>query len=167
MNTNRQLIYQDPQAEPVMAELAAILAKHDFRVLCHVARPVPGLPAFDGDEASEWDPTLGKYVTSTPWGKAVPLYGKELGSYKVYDVAPLYRSYDSAPQAQMPERGHAVIDPITGIVTVFVGTEAVFDTRIAPLDGKTGKECFAQVRVSLARAGVPVYPGELWVEASL
>ncbi len=168
MNTNRQLIYQDPQAEIVLAELAAILEKHDFRLLCSVARPVPGLPVFSGNEATEWDPTLGKYVTSTSWGKAVPLHGRELGSYRVYDVAPLYRPHDSSvPPAQMPEQGHAVIDPITGIVTVFAGPEAVFDTHIASLDGKTGKECLAQVRVDLARAGVPVYPGEMWVEASL
>jgi hypothetical protein len=117
---------------------------------------------------SEWDPATGRYVNRTSRGEVDVLYGRELGSYQVYDLAPMYRPRGhDAPQAQMPQRGAAVLDPITGIVTVFAGSEAAFDTCITSLDGKSGKEVLHLVRVDLARAGVPVYPVELWAEPSL
>jgi len=98
-----------------------------------------------------------------------------LGTYNLQGIAPLYRLFDltpDAPEARAPEPGHAVIDVLTGVATVYVQKggsepEAVYTTRVSDLERQTGKEALRQIRADLALAGVPVYPGELYGESSI
>ncbi len=170
----RRRIYQDPQAETILAELPAVLEKHTL-LLCSAGRPVPGLPCLVKLE-SRWDDARGRSVTLTPWGEAKAIYdGYTLGTYDLHSVLPLYCLYApplDAPEARAPEHGHAVIDILTGIATVYVQNgqsepEAVYTTRVSDLERQTGKEVLRQIRADLALAGVPVYPGELYGESSI
>ena len=170
----RRQIYRDAQAETVLSELPQVLKKHTL-LLCSAGRPVPGLPCLVELE-SRWDDARGRSVTLTPWGEAQAIYdGYTLGTYDLHSVLPLYRLYDlppDAPEARVPEPGHAVIDVLTGVATVYAQNggsepEAVYTTRVSDLERQTGKEALRQIRADLALAGVPVYPGALYGESSI
>ncbi|RLG68636.1 MAG: hypothetical protein DRO11_08780, partial [Methanobacteriota archaeon] len=169
----QQLIYKmDTHAEQALAELPQALAQHTL--LCDTESPVPGLPCFDAIKAqSRWDRDRREQVYETPWGAAVLSYGYDLGAPNLYSIAStVYRLLDGtdAPLQAAPEIGHAVIDTLSGIVTVYrdsLPEQAVYDTRVASLSGRTGKEVLSQVWVDLALAGVPVCPLELYGDSSI
>jgi hypothetical protein len=171
---NQQLIYKDIQAEAVLAEMPAVLEKLGL-LFCSADKPVPGLPCLSKPE-SRWDNARVRSVTTTPWGDAETIYdGHTLGTYELYSVLPLYRLFElptETPEARTPEPGHAVIDVLTGIATVYAQNggsepEAVYTTRVSDLERQTGEEVLRQIRADLALAGVPVYPGELYGESSI
>jgi hypothetical protein len=168
----KKLIYQDAQAETVLAGLPQVLEKHSL-LLCDTDRPVPGLSCFEKRD-SRWDTMRSQYVIATPWGDAQEVY--DVGrSVRYSGILPLYRLYDpssNAPKAQAPMPGHAVLDILTGIATVYTQNgqpdpEVVYTTRISNLETRTGKEALRLIRADLAMAGVPVYPGELYGESSI
>ena len=104
-------------------------------------------------------------LIATPWGEATPLYWI-YGLYKVCEVC----EPDGAPENQVPSRGYAVVDALTGIATVFAdgdadsdGSEPVHSAHLR-LEGKTGETVLREIRVELARAGIPVYPDRLYVK---
>jgi hypothetical protein len=66
--------------------------------------------------------------------------------------------------------GHAVVDILTGIATVYAENgqpepEAVYTTRVPKLQSLKGRQMLRQIRADLSMAGVPVYPGELYGES--
>ena len=168
----QQLIYQDARNrfKTALAELPAVLERHTL--LCSRDNPIPGLPCFDADRArSKWDATRRKQLFLTPWGEAALVYGHDLSARRLYPIMPLYRLCDGADgvPVQAPELGHAVVDTLTGIVTVYQNAapeQPVYNTRVL-LDGKTGKEVLQHVWADLALAGVPVCPMELYGDSTL
>jgi len=175
----RQLIYQNGRIEEALTELPGVLERHTL--LCSPDNPVPGLPCFDARDArSRYDRERREHVYDTPWGVATLAYNRDLGARRLHAITPLYRlcdGADDAPLQRAPEPGRAVVDTLTGVVSVYRGAvdtaeteesaleEAVYDTRVR-LDGKTGQQVLQQVWAGLARAGVPVCPMELYGYAS-
>ncbi len=167
MRTQQLICKMDTHVEQALAGLPQALAQHTL--LCDTESPVPGLPCFDAIKAqSRYDRDQQEYVYDTPWGAAVLSYGYKLGMPSLYLIAPavycLLNGAD-APLQAAPEIGHAVIDTLSGIVAVYrdsLPEQAVYDTRVASLSGRTGEEVLSQVWVDLALAGVPVCPLELY-----
>ena len=166
----QQLVHRDTRTEKALAKLVQVLERHTL--LCSTDNPIPGLPCFDtAASKSRWDRELRETVWDTLWGAAVISYGNDLGARSdLYSIMPVYRLLDGADVvSQAPEAGYAVIDTITGIVTVYrdaAPEDAVYNTRVH-LDGRTGKKVLSDVWCNLALAGVPVCPLELYGDSTI
>lgn len=151
----------------VFEELPQVLAEHPTSLLCDFWNPLPGVPCFE----PEYDYANAQYCS--PWGAVERLTGSKLGTRHLwrFHFYRLRRPNPEAPRPQMPQPGYAVIDPITEIVTVYAENgdddpTSIFNCRVS-IDGKDGHKVLKQIRVELAKAGVPVYPSALYAQPSL
>lgn len=166
----RKEIYHDGYAARLLDNLQVAVEKNPY-LICAPRNPVPGLLYLTKRPTSRWDEEHWETVYKTPWGDAKRANAKTLGTYKLHS-SNFFKLLDpnGAPKARLPQLGYAEIDLITGITTVYAdyidGDEAVYSTRIAA-DGKSGKEVLMSLKVDLAKAGIPVYPYELYGSSSL
>lgn len=162
----RDPIYRDSRAASVFAQLPKALERHEA-LLCCTRNAIPGVPTFEPER--EW--VNGTYTVLSPWGPVERIYGSDLGAHGLY-AYDFYRPKGlgtEVPAPHMPTAGHAELDLATGIVSVHQddADEAVYHTRVIQLDGKRGTDVLKQVRIDLARAGIPVYPQALYTTSSL
>ena len=164
---NTQLLYEDLRAEEILKALPLVLEKVE-RPVCSHDRPIPGLP-IDPNRWPEWVERDGRYLASTPWGLADSVYAHEIGG-EVYAITPILNVVIPGkpyPGAAMPERGYAVLDVITGMVTVHTenGNEPVHFFRLGPdvLEGADGRDLAKIIRRRLCRDRIPVYPAAVHI----
>ncbi len=170
------LTYQDPAAALVLQELRAYLAQQPAApLLCTAAQPVPGFPVIS-DRAEHVYRNYRHYV-HTPWGLAT--YAEvRYAAFPNLSYLGLHTLTEPLPDAPLPSPtlptlAAAVVNPLTGLVAVYTTTDTAGDfTDAQPLwEGKItlperwrDLDILRDIRLALAQAGVPLYPGTLYAE---
>jgi hypothetical protein len=161
--------YHDRDASQLLEELRTYMNEATELLL---AEALPGLPAIPKNAETVyrgWRP-----ATKTPWGMA-EAFGLRTG-YRHLPYAGIQKLVEPndapKPAAMVPELAIAVINPITGLTSVYADQETAehLDTPVwqglvsLPERARMDYNVLTDVRQALAEAGVPFYPQKLFVE---
>lgn len=174
------LSYTDDEAPAVVAELAKFARRHPGMVLFSTARaPLPGLPAIAPDTPTTY--LHYRLAYQLPWGIATRAQ-PSAGTYPHLAYLPLYclardaahPATDPLPTSHIPALGAALVNPVTGLTRLYPGdgtapdfsldTPPVWTRKLALPRRWIAGDVLTRVRQALVRAGLPLYPGTLFVE---
>lgn len=172
-NPTVTLDYSDSDGRQVIAELRTLQQQESRRLVGSPDRPLPGFPVLPEETPTVYQNYRVYY--RTPWGLArtaslryykYPTLSR-LSPLEILEPEEESRPY---PEIQIPELGTALVDPITGLVRVYVGEattseaidalsrdEPVWTGMITIPEEWRGATVLHAVRTALARAGIPLW----------
>jgi len=171
------LNYEQRHFTDFTGELQRYAAQGPNKLLfCTEGNPIPGLPMIK----SGADAIYRNYSTlyQTPWGLA----GRGSFSYSAFPVLSGMSVYSlvepkqdvALPGMTIPELAVAVVNPVTGLTSVYAGNglegrdlsseTPAWQGKVSLPDRWYGYTVLNEVRLTLALAGAPYYPTKILVE---